>query len=149
MNKTLNGNGVITRLIETAKANLKTNSSEGQVETDVVLPLLHLLGYTNIEAKPTIATHAGRRVHLNTQADLVAYGDDKNKLPTIVVDAKSPGMRGFQSRILLRYNRMPLVLIFNHERNTLFYLVATQRKYFPLMMMIPCLVLIYNRYFIE
>jgi len=50
---------------------------------------LDLLGYEKIKSKPTITTHAGRTIHKGTQADYVAY-ETKNKLPTIVIDAKSP-----------------------------------------------------------
>lgn len=74
---------------EKAKKGLEKNPSEGQVEKDVVIPLLQLLGYTKIDSKPTVKTQAGRTVHTGTQPDFVAY-ETKDKLPTIVIDAKSP-----------------------------------------------------------
>jgi len=74
---------------EKAKIGLAKNPSEGQVEKDVVLPLLSLLGYKKIKSKPTVTTHAGRTAHKGTQADFVAY-ETSDKLPTIVIDAKSP-----------------------------------------------------------
>jgi len=73
---------------KTAKIGLEKNPSEGQVEKDVVLPLLNLLGYSKIKSKPTVRTQAGRTVHEGTQADFVAYQTEE--LPTLVVDAKSP-----------------------------------------------------------
>ncbi len=72
-----------------AKKGLEKNPSEGQVEKDVLLPLLELIGYSNIKSKPTITTQAGRKKHKGTQADLVAY-QTIDKLPTLVIDAKSP-----------------------------------------------------------
>ncbi len=74
---------------DTAKKGLEDNSTEGQVEQDVVLPLLKLIGYSNVKAKPTVKTQAGRIIHTGTQADFVAY-QTKDGLPTIVIDAKSP-----------------------------------------------------------
>jgi len=74
---------------EKAKKGLAKNPSEGQVENDVVLPLLDLIGYKEIKSKPTVTTQAGRITHKGTQADFVAY-ETKDKLPTIVIDAKSP-----------------------------------------------------------
>ena len=76
-------------ILERAKNGLLTNPSEGQIEKDVVIPLLELLGYSNIKSKLTIKTQAGRTVHTGTQADFVAYGNKENHLPTIVIDAKS------------------------------------------------------------
>lgn len=73
-----------------AKDGLLKNPTEGQVETDVVLPFLKFLGYTNIQAKVTVTTQAGRIVHSGTQADYVAYEEPREALPTLVVDAKSP-----------------------------------------------------------
>lgn len=75
---------------DTAKKGLEENPTEGQVEQDIVLPLLKLIGYSNIKSKPTVKTQAGRIVHKSTQADFVAYQTD-NELPTMVIDAKSPG----------------------------------------------------------
>lgn len=74
---------------ERAKERLVKNPTEGQVETDVILPLLDFLGYKDIKSKPTVRTQAGRIIHKSTQADFVAY-ETKDKLPTIVIDAKSP-----------------------------------------------------------
>jgi type I restriction enzyme M protein len=72
-----------------AKKRLSENPTEGQVETYVIKPLLDLLGYEKVAAKPTITTQAGRIRHTGTQADFVAY-QTKEGLPTIVIDAKSP-----------------------------------------------------------
>ena len=74
---------------EKARVGLEKNPTEAQVETYVVMPLLGLLGYSDIDSKPTVRTQAGRIEHTGTQADLVAYqtGDG---LPTLVVDSKSP-----------------------------------------------------------
>ena len=68
---------------------LEKNPTEGQVEKDVVLPLLNLLEYSTIKSKPTVTTQAGRIVHSRTQADLVAL-QTADGLPTLVVDSKSP-----------------------------------------------------------
>ena len=73
-----------------AKQGLSGNPSEGQVEVDVVLPFLKFLGYKNVQSKVTVVTQAGRIVHPTTQADFIAYGEDAEKLPTLVVDAKAP-----------------------------------------------------------
>lgn len=75
---------------EKASEGLKKNPTEGQVETDVIIPLLRFLGYTNIQAKVTVTTQAGRRVHTGTQADIVAFEEAKESLPTLVADAKKP-----------------------------------------------------------
>ena len=76
----------ILNLFKKAKKDLEKNPSEGQVEKSVVIPLLEMLGYDDIQSKVTVITYAGRK-KFKTQADIIAY--DK-KLPTIVVDAKSP-----------------------------------------------------------
>jgi len=73
-----------------AKQGLAKNPTEGQVETDVIVPFLKLVGYSNIQSKVTVETHAGRKVHTGTQADIVAYEQPTESLPTVIVDAKAP-----------------------------------------------------------
>lgn len=76
-------------LFNSSKEALSANPSEGQVEQSVVFPILKLLGYKekNIHNKVVVRVKAGSKKYEKLTCDLLAT--DK-KLPTIVVEAKSP-----------------------------------------------------------
>ena len=76
--------------LQKAKESLQKNPSEGQVEVSVILPFCKFLGYKNIQSKVTVTTQAGRIVHKGTRADIVAYEEANENLPTLVIDAKAP-----------------------------------------------------------
>jgi len=76
--------------LKKAKEDLQKNPTEGQVEVSVILPFLTFLCYKNVQSKVTVTTQAGRVVHTGTQADIVAYEEASENLPTLVIDAKKP-----------------------------------------------------------